>query len=47
MTALEEVVRETAGPGVAVWEFCDDEQYTLKQLAEAWNETMRRLGYDL
>ncbi len=43
MTVLEE-----RGAEGALWEICQDEEsYSRKFLAAAWNETMDRVGYEM
>jgi hypothetical protein len=48
LTALCAVIAELTGNReLAIWEFCADEEYSLKQIAGVWNEMLRRLGYDV
>lgn len=43
---IAELVGAEEGKRSAIWEFNDDEHWTLKNLAWTWNEAMRRLGYN-
>lgn len=46
--ALKRVLVERgAPPDLALWEICDDKRFKRGFLAKCWNETMRRLGFEV